>query len=117
MTKGGIGDTQPWVHEGGAEALSAQALLQSGLWTPEELARYSAGMRKECREAQARHAADPSLPVDWREHYTCGYDRYQALGLDIFSLWKAMMARTESSGEPYSETMVSEVAKDLAPAR
>lgn len=116
VTKGGIGDTQPWVHEGGAEALSAQALLQSGLWTPEELVRYSAGMQKECREAQARHAADPSLPVAWREHYTCGYDRYQALGLDIFSLWKAMMARTESSGEPYSEAMVQDAAKALAPA-
>lgn len=110
VTKGGIGDTQPWVHEGGAEALSAQALLQSGLWTPEQLARYSANMQKECREAEAKHAADPAMPTAWREHYTCGYSRYQALGVDIFALWKALMARSEASGEPYSEAMVSAVA-------
>lgn len=110
VTKGGIGNTQPWVHEGGAEALSAQALLQSGLWTPEQLARYSANMQKECREAEAKRATDPASPVAWREHYTCGYSRYQALGVDIFALWRALMARTETSGEPYSEAMVQAVA-------
>ncbi|MFT3807244.1 hypothetical protein [Arenimonas sp.] len=117
VARGGIGDTQPWVHEGGAEALSSQALLQSGLWTPEQLARYSTGMQKECQDTEAKRAADPAMPTAWREHYTCGYVRYQKLGVDIFALWKGLMARSEASGEPYSEAMVQAVAKESTPAR
>lgn len=117
VAKGGIGSTQPWVHEGGAEALSIPALVQSGLWTTEQAAGVSAGMQKECSESQAKRAADPALPVAWREHYTCGYMRYQALGVDIFSLWKGLMARTEASGEPYSEAMVQSTAAAMTSRR
>mgnify|MGYP003592099754 CR=1 FL=1 len=113
VTKGGIGDTQPWVHEGGAEYLSVLALRQSGLWTSAQAEAYTTQMQKECSDSQAKHAADPALPLAWREHYTCGYTRYHELGVGGFALWKAMMSMTEARGEPYSEAILQDAAKAL----
>lgn len=36
ITRGGIGDDEPWVHEGGAEAMALDSLLQTGLLTEEK---------------------------------------------------------------------------------
>lgn len=116
VSRGGIGDTQPWVHEGGAEALSLQALQASGLWTAEQVAEESANLLRECRESQAKHAADPSQPAPWRDHYTCGFAHFEALGEDAFTFWTRLLARTEATGEPYSETMVAAVAAERAGA-
>ena len=112
VTRGGIGDTQPWVHEGGAEALSLQALQDAGLWTAEQVAEQAAKLQAECRDSQAKRAADPSQPAPWRDHYTCGFARYQATGVDVFTLWKHLMTRTEETGEPYSEAMVDAVVAE-----
>lgn len=112
VIRGGIGDTQPWVHEGGAEALSLQALLESGLWTPEQVSAQSQKLQTECRDSTANHAADPALPFAWREHYTCGFSRFQATGVDTFTLWQRLMTRTEATGEPYSEAMVDAAVKN-----
>ncbi|KFN42604.1 hypothetical protein [Arenimonas oryziterrae] len=114
VARGGIGDTQPWVHEGGAEVLSLQALEAAGMWTHAEVVELTTKMQGECRESEAKHAADPSLPLVWREHYTCGLMRFGATGVDAFTLWKRLMARTEATGEPYSESMVEAVVAEGA---
>ena len=110
VARGGIGETDPWVHEGGAEALSLLALQQSGLWTKEQVAAHADGLRNECREAEAKRAADKTLSPGWRDNYTCGYARFAGYDVDAFTLWQRLMARTEASGEPYSERMVEEAA-------
>ncbi len=114
VSRGGIGDTQPWVHEGGAEALSLQALLASGLWTPEDVEKKATQLQTECRDSTAKHQADPSTPFAWREHYTCGFSRFQATGIDTFDLWQRLMAKTEATGEPYSEAMVNAVVAETS---
>lgn len=110
VARGGIGDTQPpWVHEGGAEALSLQALRLSELWTSEQVAEKATHLQRECRDSQAKHAADPSLPPIWRDHYTCGFLRYQNFSVDALTLWRRLLASTEINGEPYSEAMIQAV--------
>lgn len=108
VTRGGIGDTQPWVHEGGAEALSLLALQQSGLWTDEHVADHAKRLKDECLAAEEKRAADPALTATWRDNYTCGFARFDNAGIDAFTLWKRLMLRTEAGGEPYSERMFAE---------
>ena len=109
VARGGIGQTQPWVHEGGAEALSLAALQASGLWTADEVAEQGARLVDECRAAEAARAADASLAPTWRDNYTCGYARFDAFALGPFQLWQRLIAQTEASGEPYSEAMIDGV--------
>lgn len=112
VARGGIGETQAWVHEGGAEALSLLALRESGLWTDEQVVAYATSLVAECRAAEAKRAADPATEATWRDNYTCGYARFADAGVDAFTMWRRLMARTEASGEPYSEAMFDAALAD-----
>ena len=108
----GIGETQAWVHEGGAEALSLLALRESGLWADEQVVAHAQSLVAECRAAEAKRAADPATEATWRDNYTCGYTRFADSGVDVFTMWRRLMARTEASGEPYSEAMFDAALAD-----
>lgn len=112
VARGGIGETQAWVHEGGAEALALLALRESGLWTEAQVAAQARALVAECRAAEAKRAADPAAEATWRDNYTCGYARFADAGVDAFTVWQRLMARTEASGEPYSEAMFEAVLAD-----
>jgi hypothetical protein len=62
----------------------------------EREAEHADGLRNECREAEAKRAADKTLSPTWRDNYTCGYARFAAYDVDAFTLWKRLMARTEA---------------------
>lgn len=110
VARGGIGETQAWVHEGGAEALSLLALRESGLWTEDQVVAQAKSLVDECRAAEAKRAAEPTTEPTWRDNYTCGYARFADAGVDAFTSWQRLMARTEASGEPYSEAMFDAVS-------
>ena len=112
VARGGIGETQAWVHEGGAEALSLLALRESGLWADEQVVAHAKSLVAECRAAEAKRAADPATEATWRDNYTCGYARFADSGVDAFTMWRRLMARTEASGEPYSEAMFDAALAD-----
>jgi len=117
VQRGGIGDGEaPWVHEGGAQALSIAALEGSGLWTAEQARAFRASLGAECarlRDAEANGKdADAS-----RFAYTCGYERIMALPLEPVELWKRLIAQTERTGQPYSAAMVERVARASSPRR
>lgn len=112
VARGGIGETQAWVHEGGAEALSLLALRESGLWADEQVVAHAQSLVAECRAAEAKRAADPATEATWRDNYTCGYARFADSGVDVFTMWRRLMARTEASGEPYSEAMFDAALAD-----
>lgn len=109
LTQGGIGEGEPWVHEGGAEALSAAALAGSGVWSEAQAAAFKANLINECLAAEGKHRQQPELPVEWREHYTCGYRRFAELGIDPVKLWATLIDASESSGEAYSSQLLQRV--------
>lgn len=111
VQRGGIGDSgEPWVHEGGAQALSIAALERSGVWTAEQAKRFAASLHDECARIEAATArGKPDDASRWA--YTCGYERFLAYRIDATELWKRLLAETERSGAPYSAAMIARVIR------
>lgn len=105
VARGGIGEGEAWVHEGGAEALALRALGDAGVWTQDQVATEVGNLRQLCADAEARHRAQPDAPSDWREAYACGFRRFTADNRDVFATWRALLARTETTGVPYSAAL------------
>jgi hypothetical protein len=99
VMRGGVGADEPWVHEGGAEAVAVATLEQTGLFSKEEVEAYSAKLLAECEKLQGSVES-------YRGYYACGYKRFRDYHTDVFALWKSMMERSESSGEVYSSRMI-----------
>ena len=103
VARGGIGGSDPWIHEGGAEAMAIDGLLQTGLWSPETAAAY----RKQ--QAEVCDKLDNSV-ASYAGIYACGLMRFDKLGVDIVPLWRSMMQRTEATGDVYSGPMIDAIA-------
>ncbi|MES2127836.1 MAG: hypothetical protein V4463_11245 [Pseudomonadota bacterium] len=99
VARGGVGEGEPWVHEGGAEALAVAALEGTGLFTKAEGDAYAAKLFDECAQLQGSVAS-------YRGFYACGFKRFRDYHTDVLALWKNMMNRTEASGEVYSQKMI-----------
>ena len=104
VSKGGIGEPEPWVHEGGAEAIMLAAMRETGIYTKEEADQYANGLLKECERLKDDLKS-------YRGFYACGFKRYDSYKLSAIPLWKAMMEKTESSGDVYSEKMIQAILK------
>lgn len=102
VARGGIGEKEAWIHEGGAEAIALAALRQSGLFSEDEAALYASKLTDEC--ASLKGSVDT-----YRGVYACGFKRFVDYDQDIFALWKAMMDRSETSGELYSTALIDAV--------
>ncbi|HEU4664117.1 MAG TPA: hypothetical protein VFS55_08815 [Dokdonella sp.] len=111
VRRGGMDDAgEPWVHEGGAQALSIAALEGSGVWSAAQAKRFEASLREECARIEAAKAhGEPDDASRWA--YSCGYARFAAYPLDPTELWKRLLAATERSGAPYSATMIARVIR------
>ena len=104
VARGGIGGEEPWVHEGGAEAIALAGLRGSGLYSQAEADAYSAKLTREC------DALNDSVET-YRGYYACGFARFASYKTDVFALWKAMMEATESSGATYSSAMIEAILR------
>lgn len=104
LARGGIGESDPWVHEGGAEALMLEALRSTGIFTAEESEQYEQKLLKECDQLQG----DVTV---YRGFYACGFKRFKGYAMAPVPLWQAMMVRSEGSGEVYSEAMIEGLLK------
>lgn len=111
VRRGGIDEAgEPWVHKGGAQALSIAALEGSGVWSAAQAARFKASLHDECTriETAAAHGK-PDTGSRWA--YTCGCERFLAYPLDPTELWRRLRAQTERSGAPYSAAMIARVIR------
>jgi hypothetical protein len=99
LKRGGIGETDAWVHEGGAEAMALEALRATGIFTEEASRQYAQDLLKECE------ALKDDVTVN-RGLYACGFKRFHGYAMPPVPLWRAMMARSEDTGEFYSEPMI-----------
>ena len=99
LKRGGVGEADPWVHEGGAEAIALEALRATGIFTGEASDQYAQALLKECDDLK------DDVTVN-RGFYACGFKRFHGYALAPLPLWRAMMASSEGSGEFYSEPMI-----------
>lgn len=99
VKRGGIGEQEPWIHEGGAEAIMLAALRATGIFTEEEGDQYAQRLLKECDQLNG----DVTV---YRGLYACGFKRFNGYAMAPVPLWRAMMARSEASGDVYSEAMI-----------
>jgi hypothetical protein len=105
VNRGGIGGDEPWVHEGGAEAIAVAGLRGSGLFSYSEADAYSTKLIREC-------ATLNGSVESYRGIYACGFKRFSDYQMDIFPLWKSMMVATESSGAVYSSAMIEALQRN-----
>lgn len=106
VNRGGIDGKEPWVHEGGAEALALAALAGSGALTQGDADAFAARLVAECDTLKGELTT-------YRGAYACGFKRYRDTGVDVFALWRAMVAETQASGTPYSSAMMAAQAGKL----
>ena len=93
VRRGGFADdAEPWIHEGGAQALSLTALEGSGLWDAAAVATFKAKLHDECVHIRAAKADGKDADAS-REAYTCGYERFVAQPIGAVDLWKRMRRR------------------------
>ncbi|HEY5799246.1 MAG TPA: hypothetical protein VIT92_03455 [Burkholderiaceae bacterium] len=105
VSSGGIGEEEPWIHEGGAEAMSVDALVATGIWDKTQQEKFVAKTLADC-------AAQPDPFGSYRGIYACGFKRFHDYPLAVAPLWTAMMKRTEATRMVYSEHMINAI---LAP--
>lgn len=106
-------DRQPWIHEGGAEALAVEALAASGRWSA---AQAEADMRRaEQRCADERGGKSLETAIDggrWGAVYPCGQAIFAAHRRDLFDIWAAMIRLAASRDTVYSQQLLDEVLAD-----
>jgi hypothetical protein len=102
LSRGGIGENDAWIHEGGAEALMLAALREAGILTEQESDQRAQKLLEEC----AQLGDDVT---SYRGRYACGFKRFRGYAMAPAPLWRAMMDRSEASGEVYSEPMMQAI--------
>ena len=103
VSRGGMrGDQAPWIHEGGAEAMALDALIQTGAWSEGAVQAYRAKQAATCEKLN--NTVDTYDGI-----YACGLMRFDKLGVGIVPLWRSMMEATEAKGDAYSEHMIDTI--------
>ncbi len=107
VTAGGIGPDAPWVHEGGAEAMAMDALLNTGVWSADRVAAYQDMAKQECDRVK-------DTPAAYRFAYACGLQNFLKLPVATPLVWRELIRESEKTGQTYSESMVDGVGKLLS---
>jgi hypothetical protein len=107
VARGGIGAPDPWIHEGGAEAMALEGLRQTGIWSEAQVATYRAAKVASCDKLGGSVTSYEGI-------YACGLVRFDRIGVPIVALWRSMMEATEAKGEVYSVAMLKSLGGKLA---
>lgn len=102
LDRGGVGDDDPWIHEGGAEAMALDALLQTGLVGADKVGAYRAAQTATCDKLGQSVSTYEGI-------YACGLVRFDKMGIDIVPLWRALMRTSEETGDVYSAKMIDAI--------
>ena len=107
-------DREPWIHEGGAEALAVAALAESGLWSEEEARADTRRAEQRCAEERGGATLEEAFADGrWGAVYPCGQALFASSGRGLFALWAALIRAAERRGMVYSQALLDEVAGDL----
>ncbi len=98
----------PWIHEGAADAIAAEAMVALGFWDGDDYERHVMETRAECavrlRRGPLRSAA---ARRDYRALYACGHVVALAVsradGASASDFWRAFIAQSRERDSGYSE--------------
>ncbi len=96
-----------WIHEGGADAVAAEAMVALGYWGAGELAAFESEVRGDCaKELRMGSLSGAEARGDYKAVYACGYyiarASAQALDMTAAEFWHAFMDEAGRGGG-YSE--------------
>lgn len=106
VSRGGIGEDAPWIHEGGAEAMALDAMQNTGMWTIAEIEVYQTAAIASCEKVKDQ-------PTAYDYFYACGLQKFMQLKLAAPVIWRGLITETEKTGQTYSEAMVDRVSQRL----
>lgn len=101
VERGGIGEGEDWIHEGGAEAIMLAALRDTGIITQQDADTTEKALLAECDKLQNVST--------YRGIYSCGFKRFHDFSIPPVQLWRLMMDKTEATGDKYSEKMIRSI--------
>ena len=104
---GGMSAEEPWIHEGGAEALAVAALVEGGLWEKDYFEKYSRYYIKRCNDI----LGDQTLKLRIEQGnsdavYACGFKYFAQSQAEIFELWSYLISSADHSGKYFSSEML-----------
>lgn len=106
-----------WIHEGGADALAAEAMAAAGYWTPAEKAADFDRARRDCAAGLERQSLQKAeAEARWTAVYACGHVLNIAAAGDggVASLWRELVSRAGADG--YDEATFLALAEERAGA-
>ncbi|MFZ5619346.1 MAG: hypothetical protein ACOZAA_18700 [Pseudomonadota bacterium] len=104
-----------WIHEGGAEALAAEAMLAAGYWSAEEAAAHFADAQAECAASLEQLSLQRAeAEARWDAVYSCGRVlNVAAAGKGgVVAFWREFVRRAANEG--YDEAMFLALAEESA---
>ncbi|MEZ5896907.1 MAG: hypothetical protein R3C40_09110 [Parvularculaceae bacterium] len=108
-----VSDAVPnWIHEGGADALAAEAMVAAGLWDGADQRRDFTAARAACARATAgRTLLAAEAAGDWRAAYACGHvlTVIAAGEAGPGAFWRELVRRAATNGG-YDERLFLELA-------
>jgi len=104
-----------WIHEGGADALAAEAMLAAGYWSEADVEADFARARSDCAGALRQMSLQKAAAkADWGAVYACGRIlNVAAAGAGgVASFWREFVRRTAVDG--YDEAAFLALAEERA---
>lgn len=109
------GAVPDWIHEGGADALAAAAMVEARYWTQEQAAEYFAKAKANCaRTLDGLSLQRAETERRWDAVYACGHVITMAAAGEggVASFWREFVKRSAADG--YDEAMFLALAEEKA---
>lgn len=111
-----ISDAAPsWIHEGGADALAAEAMVAAGYWTKADVAANFEKAKEVCvRRLEGLSLTRAETEGRWDAVYACGHVLTVAAAGEagVGAFWRAFVAKTAQDG--YDEASFMALAAENA---
>jgi hypothetical protein len=104
-----------WIHEGAAEALAAEAMVEAGYWSAADAAEELEAARGACIASLAgRSLLAAEAAADWNSVYQCGRILNEAAAGEagVAAFWRDFIARTATTG--YDQQAFIALARERA---
>lgn len=109
VKNGGMSAEEPWIHEGGAEALAVAALVEAKLWKKDYSEKYSRYYIKRCRDILGKQTLKAKIEQgNWDAVYACGFKYFAQSDADLFQLWSYLIESADHSGKHFSSEMLEQ---------
>lgn len=104
----------PWIHEGGADAMAVAALASSDVWSQEQVAEFAKSRAEACDDATNETTLKAALESgNYDAAYSCGFTQFWSSEVDIFDLWAAIERLAISENRDYTQALYDLALRSL----